>query len=457
MKSDPEALELAGRYLDGLASAEEGAQLEALMLGDAQLRAEFLACARTDALLRTATATAGGGDPAKAVPQAAGRRLRWPGILRPLAAAAVLLLGGIWMMFHSPQSKSPPSAAVARFGVLDSCRWIDPGATAAPGDAIAAGQRIELSAGRAEVEFDSGARLTLFGPSIFEPRSRNGGFLTLGEVDVSARELGAKGFTLETPTSTFVDIGTAFSAGVSADGRSRLDVEEGIVDVVLGAPEKARRLGAGESLYVEPGERRIVTRIEAGDGTPAFRFPTIPPPSADDYADRSQGHASIRVTAGTLRRDGGRVGRVVDVLLDGAGQSKQDSPRESAYFYPEDRGAFVVDLGRAVAVRTVRSYSWHQHEAIPAHRERARQRFTLYGFAGDEAPDPGLPPEQAGWTRIARINTDESLHVRQRLDRPAQQVCAVSADAGDIGRFRYLLWEIRGGTFYGEIDVIAAP
>ena len=39
MKSDAAFLDLVGRYLDGQASAEEVAQLEARMLADAPLRA----------------------------------------------------------------------------------------------------------------------------------------------------------------------------------------------------------------------------------------------------------------------------------------------------------------------------------------------------------------------------------------------------------------------------------
>ena len=38
MKSTPDALELMGRYLDGQATAEETARLEALMMADAALR-----------------------------------------------------------------------------------------------------------------------------------------------------------------------------------------------------------------------------------------------------------------------------------------------------------------------------------------------------------------------------------------------------------------------------------
>lgn len=455
MKSDAVFLDLVGRYLDGQASAEEVAQLEARMLADAPLRAEFLACARVDAAMRKALQS--GGALAMLNPSRESRPPVWRSRWLPLAAAAAMLLAG-FLVLSSPEisKRLERRAAVARFGQLDSCRWMDPATQVLGGDGVAAGQRVELAAGRAELHFANGARVTLLGPAIFEPRSQLSGFLTLGEVRVAAETENAKGFVVNTPTSNFVDIGTAFTAGVSADGLSRLEVTDGIVDVVLGSPENARRLRAGETMLVEPGEKKILTRIEAGDGTAAFRFPTIPPPSADDYADRSRGVASLRVTLGTLGRDAGRLGGAAEVLLDGVGQSKQDSPQESVYFAPDGKGTIVMDLGQAVAVRRIHSYSWHQHEAIAAHRERAKQGFTLYGWSGDDAPDFSRDPsEDAGWTRIARVNTDESLHVEKRLDRPAQQACAITAESGDIGRFRYLLWEVRGGTFYGEIDVLA--
>lgn len=444
MKSEREALELMGRYLDGQATAEETARLEALMMADPRLRSEFLACARVEATLRTALV----GKQVQSPP----RTTRWRRLWLPIAAAAALVIGafawypGIHISLGTP-------GALARFGEIKDCRWMDPATRVNSGDAILPGQRVELSAGRAELHFANGARITVLGPAIFVARSVKEGFLTLGEVRVAAEMDSAKGFVLVTPTSSFVDIGTAFSAGVSVDGLSRLDVSEGIVDVVLNESAPVRRLRAGDTLFVEPGEKKILTRIEAGDGTEAFRFPTIPPPSRDDAADISQGHASIRVVRGTLARDAGHLGGTAEVLLDGAGQSKQDSPRESVYFSSKEGGAFVIDLGSETPVRRIHSYSWHQHEAIAAHRERAKQRFTLYGWSGAATPDFSESPDDAGWTRIARVNTDDSLHVATRLDRPAQQACAIAAEHGDIGKFRYLLWEVKGGTFYGEIDV----
>jgi hypothetical protein len=225
--------------------------------------------------------------------------------------------------------------------------------------------------------------------------------------------------------------------------------------VVIEGLEEVPRVRAGESLFVETGEQRVITRIESGDGTSVFKFPTISPPSSQDVADRSQGRATVRVVDGQLHMEAGGKSSI-SVLLDGAGQKRQDAPRESAFFESQT-GSFLVDLGEDISITRINTYSWHQHSSITQHRNRARQRFTLYGFAGDGLPDLTLSPDETGWTRIARVNSDRFFDVREELDRPAQQACSISRPEGEIGRFRYLLWEVKGGTFYGEVDVFGTP
>lgn len=376
---------------------------------------------------------------------------------QPMAAAALLViavLGGLWL-WQTSHSNSAGGDVVARFGEFEDSRWMDPRTQASSGDDIRVGQRIELSSGTAEVLFNSGARLSIVGPAIVEPRASNRVFLTFGEVHLVAETRESKGFTVVTPTSQFVDISTAFTARVAPDGLSRLNVTEGEVDVVLEGVEQAPRLRAGETLYVEPGQRQILTRIEEGDGTSAFRFPTIGPPSNEDYADQSSVQASIRVATGKLKARAGRSGPVT-VLLDGSGQSHQDAPDESVFFEDHTNGSILVDLGSVISIDRINSYSWHQHDTNESHRHRARQRFTLYGYEGDQLPDLTLPPSESGWTRIARVNSDRFFEVSIPLDRPAQQASSITAARGEIGKFRYLLWEVTGNTFFGEFDVFGS-
>src|SRR5690606_30974067 len=76
-----------------------------------------------------------------------------------------------------------------------------------------------LTAGLAELEFHSGARIIVHGPAVFTPTSPTAGHLESGRVtgDVSGGD-----FRLTTPTAQVIDLGTAF--GVSADASARTDV-----------------------------------------------------------------------------------------------------------------------------------------------------------------------------------------------------------------------------------------
>ena len=334
------------------------------------------------------------------------------------------------------------------------------------GDRLRVGQRVELSSGSTNLVFASGATVKLIGPAILEPLSANSAFLLLGQVAVAAETPESKGFTLKTRTSQFVDIGTAFVAKAAANGQSRVDVSVGAVDVLLEGVQSTQHLKAGDAMCVEPGERQVMTRIEQGDETAAFRFPTIEPPSRHDFADQSSGRASIRLLHEELHAGRAPSGPV-SVLLDGTGQTHEDAPEQSAFIVDRTNGSFLLDLGAVVSVSKINSYSWHQNTTHDAHRQRAVQKFTLYGFAGDQPPETYERPADAGWVRLTQVNSDEFFHVDQPLDRPAQQACSVTSAHGEIGRFRYLLWEVEGtfgpilqvsnNTFYGELDVYAAP
>ncbi len=450
MRTSAEHMEQVSRYLDGRATEEEVADLEKLMLETPQLRADFLEYAKLDAALPAAVV---GNNKLLTLEKPAGDQAWRKWVPFGIAATLAILLGGLLWKVTQQNDNQPP--VIGHFAELKDCRWMDVTASVKIGDNIYLGQRIDLSAGSAQILFNTGARLELIGPVIANTQDANSLFLSMGEASLVAETEEAKGFTITTPSTTFVDISTAFTARVSADGLSRLDVSEGEVDVILGKDGNSTRLRAGEVLYVEPGERKIITRIESGDGTPSFHFPSIPPPSSDDYADRSNGVAKALVLAGDLGK-GMLKNTPLAPLLDGKGQSKQDSPRESVYFSTRHGGAILLDLGKPIPISMINSYSWHQHQTIQEHRERARQQFILYGFSGDKPPEQLEDPRHSGWERIARVNSDSFFHVRDRLDRPPQQACSISAAEGNIGIFRYLLLEVGAGTFFGELDVFTA-
>lgn len=375
-----------------------------------------------------------------------------------LLLAALLTLAALWLgqtLLDTVTSRQP----VAEVVDTTNARWMASSTRIEQGEELRSLQRLKLSDGEATLAFRGGAILQLIGPAILEVRSDNSAYLFQGRAALLARSPKSQGFRLLTPTSTFVDISTAFTASVAPDGLSRLEVVEGEVDVVL-APDKTApsRMRTGETLFIEPGEPSVMTRIEPGEGTAAFRFPSIAPPSRDDWADHQFGRASIRVAQGRLRvRESGADSGPATVLLDGVGQSIQDAPGESAFFEGPESGSYLIDLGQAISLTRVNTYSWHQHPRIEAHRNRAQQRYTLYGFDGDEPPDLSLPPGEGPWTRIARVNSDAFFQVAEDLDRPPQQACSIAAAQGSMGRFRYLLLAAHPSTFFGEIDIYGTP
>ena len=159
------------------------------------------------------------------------------------------------------------------------------------------------------------------------------------------------------------------------------------------------------------------------------------------------------------------------MLLDGHGQSKADSPQESAFFGDAGKGKILLDLGSAVRVRKINTYSWHSSVMVdagsPSLHARAPQQYTLYGSVGDSPPPIPGDPVVNGWTLISRVNTDDFFSVPPMRNRPEQQAVSIMGTAGAIGRFRFLLWEIRPrsvrrltceaiqNTFYGEFNVYA--
>ncbi|MDC0363833.1 FecR family protein, partial [Opitutales bacterium] len=405
MKSSGKQMERVGLYLSGEISKEGMLQLEKDMLADSQLFKDFIAYARIDSTLSAIVSENTSLSEFVQETKTKKSLILW------MPAIAAILAVMIWISSFTLSTEKP--LQVARFDHLEDCRWINQQFRPGLGDPIRTGQRIELSKGYAKLRFNTGALVELTGPSILEVKGENAVFLTLGSAEVLAESKESQGFTLGTPSSKFVDLGTAFSATVAPDGLSRLEVSQGKVNLVVEDDHDTHLLQKGEAIFVEPGSHKILTRIESGDGTEQFRFPTISPPSKEDTADQSKGGARITVPQGKLRTPRSSTPNP-SVLIDGRGQTKQDSPRESLFFEDGRYGSLLMDLGRAISIRKINSYSWHQHNRIEDHRVRAHQGYVLYGFAGESPPSAEAAGDQdSGWVRIARVNSDQFFQVHQ--------------------------------------------
>lgn len=379
---------------------------------------------------------------------ASGRRLSG---LVILAVSLGVIVAGLSLYFLiSPE---------ARIGSSHETRWLS--RAMGEGTGLRKGDLINLASGSVEIQFRSGARSRIFGPVLFEIASPNGGFLHYGEALSQANTDRSSGFTIETRAGRFVDQGTEFLTTALTDGFSQMHVSSGAVDALLDG-FGTQRFETGNGIGIEPGSSPVVIRIEKGAETDTFQFPSISPPSNDDFA----GAATIRLyesESAWVESSPHHESGSVELLVDGRGQSDRDEPGESLFLPNGADATIFMDLGEVRAIDRIVTYSWHLSVIDIGKKRRAVQRYTLWG-CGDELPDKLPSREDTGeWTRIARVDTDVYFGVS---DRPAQQACSLIPEEGQIlGSFRYLLFDLvptpldQGRlprhTFFGEIDVFS--
>lgn len=187
------------------------------------------------------------------------------------------------------------------------------------------------------------------------------------------------------------------------------------------------------------------------DRKDTFDALTVGAPSDSDLADGSRGTGLV---FRYFDRDGellphGRSGAQGDTLPrlnDGAVAESNDDTSRCVWY--DNEGRFYLDLGRSVAIKSVKTYSWHRSN-------RAPQFFSLWGASGDKLPDPGFRHGQHGqWKLLGLVDT-------RSLGEGGVHGSSVEGPSGapSLGQYRYLLWvaeNVGQGTFFTEIDVYAA-
>jgi ferric-dicitrate binding protein FerR (iron transport regulator) len=169
------------------------------------------------------------------------------------AAAALFLVGLLlgWA-FRLPSAQAlaeDTDNGVALLLQSVNASWVGPGAPHS-GNILSCGS-LKLTHGLAQIEFYSGARLLLHGPTELELRSANEAVCHSGRILVSVPPQ-ARGFQLATPHGLIRDHGSEFGLETAPASASRLHVFSGALEVLppesATPPPSPRRLNAGEGL-----------------------------------------------------------------------------------------------------------------------------------------------------------------------------------------------------------------
>ncbi|MBI1372309.1 MAG: hypothetical protein GC159_06055 [Phycisphaera sp.] len=445
--------ELLTRMLDGELSSEEHAAVERLLEGDVAAQGYYVDFVSTHALLRSELApsgmaialepreaeasdaegeeASGVGDRAVAGSIDGSRRRRFMSIgMRPsMALAAALALAGVaaialWQGWWSPMDRGGAGATVANGAAVvatlvdgTDAQWAD-GSTVGEMTTSGAPVRtgvVSLRGGRAQVMFNSGALVTLSGPTDVVMTAGNRCELKRGTLVASVPKQ-ARGFTVDTPGGQVVDLGTEFGVVVDDRGVVEVHVLKGVVETGIDQANGHRT----------PRTMRVGAAIRYGDGVTG-KATTVPldgegfgrvPTSADAtvrYAGSQLGLSAFRTSSTVKSRDpdGDAVYGTDGLLLFGVtpGDGGGDVAPHWAHTEPLLKDA-VVSLPRYIASV-----------------QGAANAVHVRGATFLSIDDPNAKPGEGAMVHSGAIGVDKFTKVGQELamfslvigdDAPAQ-------------------------------------
>jgi len=228
--------ELVELFCEGELAPHQAARLEALIAESDEARQYLMDCFQVHCdlawELRRQGADLGQPDSSDNVPDPAisaprpKRHRGWTFAAVAVASLLVIALGLTAVFRSGSQNSKARPTSVARIEQVKDVRWRDEMAPAI-GVPLPADSKLAFQEGLAEVVFDGGARMIIQGPAEVELQSRSSAVLLRGNLTVEV-PAEAHGFTVHTPNSTVVDLGTRFGVAFQA-GQTEVEVFVGSV------------------------------------------------------------------------------------------------------------------------------------------------------------------------------------------------------------------------------------
>jgi hypothetical protein len=299
-----ELLDLCDQLLDGTLSTAQRARLEHLVLGDPALRRLYVEYLHLHAGLRQSRpADAPLAGVLRFAPEEAPRGgryqwRRWQQAVLAVAAALLLLIGGVWFGQHH-RGAALDVPAIATLAETKGARWESGRLPTEAGAALGPG-RLRLAEGLATIVFQSGATVTLEAPAELELLTANRCFLHSGAL-VAHVPPPAVGFVVETAHARLVDHGTDFGVTADASGQAQVQVFQGEVELHHHRSGEHLRLSSRRSALVTTG----TLAARAGDDPETTRWlarraPAVDPGTLVLSTAAGRGQAAYVASPGTV-------------------------------------------------------------------------------------------------------------------------------------------------------------
>jgi len=292
---------LAAALCDGAVTPAEAARLNELVRRSPEARRDLIRYLHLHGQLYWDLATGAAGDShhvsagrelCASLPgetrRLARRRPRWLPWGAAAAAAALLLAVAGWLL-GLPGTVGPAGnrerATIARVVRTVDADWGGRSPSLCDRAELRSGEALELRSGLAEIEFRSGARVILEGPSLLESLAEHGAALSLGRLSAQVPPT-AHGFALQSPWGRIVDLGTEFGLSTLDDGTCEVHVFSGRIEVWPGGAADASapsEIAAGQALRLSRGPGGAV-RVEPVPLEPGRFVRALPKPDSGSVA-----------------------------------------------------------------------------------------------------------------------------------------------------------------------------
>ena len=239
-------------YLDGAISPEAFESLQNRLVENAALRSVMRRYLAIDDSLRDVgeNGAEAATEPWLRVVEPEKKVIRFPGFI-PIAAAAALafFLGTAVMQWSSTDDEMGPEPSAQGFAVIErlfDASWAQSEPVRREGDLLG-GEVFRLASGTAEIQFFSGASMTIEGPAEIALKSAWEAVCSEGNVRMQVPPA-ARGFKLQAPGTEIIDLGTEFGLSVR-DGKGHVEVIDGEISVrPKGGEEQLLTKGAAVKL-----------------------------------------------------------------------------------------------------------------------------------------------------------------------------------------------------------------
>lgn len=255
---DPEVL--IQHYLEDCLTEAEAAALLELIQREPALSTRLMDQLQLDAMLRSEAATpmqqvapAPHATEAPMRKPSASRKTRWAPMTAVAAIAACVTLAATWLsgIFDPTNDDEATTSAVAVLMRGVNAEW--EGKAPQAGTPLTPGV-LRLKSGLAQIEFYQGARVTLEGPADFELVSVSEARCTSGKLSAHVPPQ-AKGFRIQTPKGTVVDLGTDFGLDLNSP-EAQVHVFKGEVEL-HSEGAKMQPLKEGEAALLSDAARLL--------------------------------------------------------------------------------------------------------------------------------------------------------------------------------------------------------